>query len=358
MQKKIKKKKIPGAYKISTKEVPPFARQLAAMYASGLPLIQSLLALEDQTENKEFKKVLAHVRAQVEGGSNLSDACKVYPDIFDDLFVHMLRAGESGGILAETLARLATYLEDSNKLKAKVKSAMMYPMIVTIACTVLTGGMIIFIVPVFGEVYADFGSGLPGPTQVLMNISDVLRNRAPLLMGIITVVVVTFKKWKKTPAGELAWDKCRLKFPVFGEITLKVAIGRFASTYAQLIRSGVPILKALDIVAFAMGNKALGAIIHQGQAYVERGEPLSKALKESGKFPPMIIHMLSAGEQTGTVEDMLDNIADLYDEDVKNTLNGLTSMIEPFLIIFLGTVVGGIVVCMFLPIFKMHEIVN
>ncbi len=351
-------RKVPGAGKIRMKELPPFTRQLAAMLSSGMPVVHCLTTLEEQTVNKSFKSVIQGLRSQIEGGLMLSESLGAYPDVFDELYISMFRAGETGGMLAETAGRIAAYLEAAGKLRRKVKSAMMYPAIVMTVAIILATSMIIWIVPVFASIYADFGAKLPGPTQFLVDVSNAIRHNFLIVGGAVGVAIFFFVKWKKTPAGMYSWDKFTLKIPVIGELTRKVALARFASTFAQLMKSGVPILKALDIVSFATGNKVLGKIILDARATVERGEPLSGALDKSREYPRMLVNMLSAGEKTGKVDEMLQRISEFYDDEVQAMLSGLTSLIEPLLMVFLGVVIGGIVVCMFLPIFKMHEIIN
>jgi len=354
----LKKKKIPGAKKIKMKELPAFTRQLGAMLSAGLPVVQTLEALQEQSVNKIFQGVIAGVKTQIEGGASFSEALAQYPDIFDDLYISMLRAGESGGLLAETTTRIATFLEASARLRRKVKSAMMYPSIVMTVALLLAASMIIWIVPVFASIYSDFGAKLPGPTQFLVNVSDALRANALIALAVIVVIAIAFGKFKKTPKGAYIMDGFALKFPILGELARKVALSRFASTFAQLTRSGVPILQTMEIVAFATGNKVLGKIILEARATVERGEPLSVALDKSKQYPRLMIHMLSAGEKTGKVDEMLQKISEFYADEAETMIGGLTQLIEPLLIVFLGVVIGGIVVCMFLPIFKMHEVIS
>lgn len=353
-----KKKKIPGAKKIRMKELPTFTRQMGAMLSAGLPVVQTLNALEEQTTNKVFQSVVAGVRAQIEGGASFSEALSQYPDVFDELYISMLRAGESGGLLAETTTRIASFLEATQRLRRKVKSAMMYPAIVMSVAVLLAAGMIIWIVPVFASIYADFGAKLPGPTQALVNLSDTMRHNALFVVAIIAALAVGFGKFKKTEKGAYIVDDIRLKFPVLGELARKVALSRFASTFASLTRSGVPILQTMEIVSYATGNKVLGKIVLDARAAVERGETLSSALAKSKAYPKLMIHMLSAGEKTGKVDEMLQKISEFYADEAETLLGGLTSLIEPLLIVFLGVVIGSIVVCMFLPIFKMHEIIS
>lgn len=350
--------KTPGAKKIILKELPAFTRQMAAMLSSGMPIVQTLEALEGQTDHKVFKEVVRGVRTQIEGGDSLTEALRHYPDVFSTLYVSMLQAGEMGGLLADTADRLAFYLESQAKLRRKVVSAMMYPCIVTAVALLLTSAMIIWIVPAFASIYKDFDAALPAPTQFLVNVSDFVRAFALYVVVTLVVVVVSLAKFKKTEKGAYLWDAMLLKLPVFGELISKVSLSRFAATFAQMTRSGVPILQGLEITAVATGNKVLGRVIENASDMVERGEPLSAALISDPNFPTMLVQMLAAGEKTGKVDDMLQKLSEFYQDEVDATLAGLTSLIEPLLIVFLGILIGGIVLCMFMPIFKMHEIVN
>ena len=350
--------KIPGARKIVLNDLAPFTRQLGAMLSAGLPLVQTLSALEDQTQNKVFKQVIIKLRTQIEGGSMFSEALVNFPSVFDELYVGLIRAGETGGILTETTEQVAGFLEASSKLRRKVKSAMMYPVIIMVLAGALSAGMIAFIVPVFAGIYKDFGGQLPGATQFLVNLSDLLRHNGIIVIVVIAVLVTAFKRYLKTEAGAYRWDKIRINFPVVGILARKIAVSRFASVFAQLIHSGVPILRSLEIVATATGNKVLGKVLINSRAVIERGEPLSAALRQSKEFPPILVHMLAAGERTGKMDEMLKKISEFYDDEVGAALSGLTSMLEPLLMVVLGVVIGGIVLCMFLPIFKMHELVS
>ena len=353
-----KRHKTPGAKKIRLKELPAFTRQMAAMISSGMPIVQTLEALEGQTENKVFGSVVAGVRTQIEGGESLTEAMKNYPDIFQELYVSMLQAGESGGLLHDTTERLAYYLEAQAKLRRKVISAMMYPAIVTIVAFLLTSSMIIWIVPAFAGIYEDFDTALPGPTQILVDVSDFVRKYAPFVFGALVATVIATVQFKKTERGAYFFDSLVLKLPIFGDLLRKVALSRFASTFAQMTRSGVPILEALEITAVATGNRVLGSTVKGAQVVVESGEPLSAALVNDKNFSVMLVQMLSAGEKSGKVDEMLSKIAEFYEDEVDATLSGLTSLIEPLLVVFLGIVIGGIVLCMFMPIFKMHELVQ
>lgn len=355
---KTVRKKTPGAKKIVLKELPAFTRQMAAMLSAGMPIVQTLEALEGQTDHQVFKDIVHAVRTQIEGGASLTEALTRYPDVFSELYVSMLQAGEMGGLLADTADRLAYYLEAQAKLRRKVISAMMYPCIVTAVALLLTSGMIIWIVPAFASIYQDFDAKLPGPTQFLVNVSDFAQSYALYVAIGLTTLIVAIVRFKNTERGAFVWDGIALKLPVFGELLSKVSLSRFSATFAQMTRSGVPILQGLDITSVATGNKVLGKVIKDAKDLVERGEPLSAALVDDPHFPTMLVQMLAAGEKTGKVDEMLEKIAEFYEDEVDATLSGLTSLIEPLLIVVLGVLIGGIVLCMFMPIFKMHEIVQ
>lgn len=354
---KVRKKRIAGAKAIVMKELPGFSRQLAAMLSAGMPIVASLAALHEQLSNPNFKQVIFQVKQAIENGSSLSDSLKQFPMIFDDLYVSMIRGGEQGGQLSETISRIADFLENASKLRRKVKSAMSYPVSVMCIAMTLAVVMLIFIVPVFKEMFESFGGKLPGPTQMLITVSEFLQANILYVIPAVGVFVFLFKKWKKTPQGQFALAKLYLKLPVVGELVQKVAMARFARTFGQLIHSGVPILTALDITSGATGNKVVEKAVKEGQEVVERGELLSTALATKKCFSPILVHMMAAGEKTGKVDEMMDNIAKFYEDEVDAMLASLTSLIEPLLMVFLGVTVGGIVVCMFLPIFKMSELV-
>lgn len=352
------RKKIPGAGKIKTKELPMFTRMLAAMLDSGIPLVQSLGALEEQTQNRGFKTVIAGLRSRIEGGSEFSDSLSEYPEVFDQLYVSMMRAGEAGGMLSEVASRVSKYLEDSARLRRRIKSAMMYPVVIMILAICIATAMIIWLVPVFSGIYADFGSQLPGPTRFLVALSDFIRGNALLVAGIVAALIFGFTTFKRTKKGAYMWDNFVLHFPMIGELASKISVGRFASTFAQLIHSGVPILQAMDIVSYACGNHVYENIIQKAKATVEGGDLLSTELEKHKLFPRMLVRMLGAGEKTGKMDEMLDKVADFYEDEVEQAVNGLTSIIEPLLMVFLGIVVGGIMLGMFMPLFKMTEIMN
>ena len=352
------KMRVAGSKKIVGDLLPPFSRQLGAMLSAGMPIVASLEALEAQADNPNFKAVIKQVRRGIENGAAFSDALRQFPSVFDDLYCNMVHGGESGGQLAETVARLASFLESAQKLKRKVKSAMMYPTIVLCVALAIATGMILFIVPVFGQMFADFGKQLPGPTQFLLNTSKHMKSYGFYIVLAVIGGVVAFRKWKATANGAIAFDQFVLRSPVFGELARKVASARFARTFGELIRSGVPILNALEIVSGATGNRVFGRAIISLRTAVERGEPVSSAMQNQPVFPVMLTRMLQAGEKTGKMDEMLASIADFFDDEVNTMLAGLTSLLEPLLMVFLGVIIGGIVLCMFLPIFKMAEVVS
>jgi type IV pilus assembly protein PilC len=350
--------KIPGSKKIQSKDLPVFTRLLGAMLDAGMPLVQVLETLETETDNKNFQPVVSGMKEYIEAGESLSQAMAHYPTVFDTLYMSMIQAGETSGMMAEISMKLAGYLEEAVLLKRKIKSAMMYPVMVSIVALLLTTGMILFIVPAFATMYSDFDSALPAPTQALVDFSDMLRANFLFIFGGLIVFGVVFNQYKKTEAGRYQIDGLKLKMPVFGNLTLKVALARFSSTFAQLISSGVPIVKSLDIVAASTDNAVLSKATLDAQPKIESGSNISDSIAESSEFPSLLIQMMSAGEKSGKMDDMLRRIADIYKEEVDATVDGLTSLIEPLLITFLGVTVGGIVVCMFLPIFKLSEIVT
>jgi type IV pilus assembly protein PilC len=349
--------KIPGSKKIVNNDLPVFTRLLGAMLDAGMPLVQVLETLQTETDNKNFTPVVVGLREYIEAGESLSQAMMHYPTVFDTLYLSMIQAGESSGMMAEICMKLAGYLEEAVLLKRKIKSAMMYPVMVTIVALLLTTGMILFIVPAFASMYSDFDSALPAPTQALVDLSDALRGNFLMIFGGIVGIGFIFNRYKKTEAGQYQIDGLKLKAPVFGNLTLKVSMARFSSTFAQLISSGVPIVKAMDIVAASTDNAVLSKATLDAKPKIESGMNISDSVAESNQFPSLLIQMMSAGEKAGKMDDMLRRIADIYKEEVDATVDGLTSLIEPLLITFLGITVGGIVVAMFLPIFKLSEVV-
>ena len=335
-----------------------FTRQLATMIDAGLAMVQSLQGLADQTQNKAMRDVIKDVCTRVEGGDSFSEALSKHPKVFNRLYVAMVGAGERGGLLAEILARLAVYLENAARLAKKVKSALMYPTVVTVVAISITIFLLLKVIPVFGDVYSGFGAKLPAPTQFLIDLSDGIKKYFILMILGGGGTVYGWFYYIKTKNGREFWDKTRIKLPIFGAIAHKICLARFTRTLASLVRSGVPILEVLQIVSQTVGNVVMEKAIKVASSDIERGESISQALGKHPVFPNMIIRMITAGEQTGKIDNMLERISDFLDEEIETTLSGITSLIEPILIVFLGVVIGGMVICMFLPIFKMSEIVN
>ena len=358
IQEKVGKQGRTSGGRVALADLVIFTRQLATMVDAGLAMVQSLQALADQTTNKVMRDVIRDVCARVENGDSFSEALGKHPKAFSRLYVCMVGAGERGGLLAEILARLAVYLENSARLRKKVKSAMMYPMVVTVVAILITIFLLVKVVPVFGEIFASFNATLPAPTQYLINISNIVKKYLIVFLLAGGGGVYGWLYFIKTPAGRLFWDSRRIRLPIFGSIAHKICLARFSRTLASLVRSGVPILEVLQIVSQTVGNVVMEKAVKTAASDIERGESISAALAKHPVFPTMIVRMVTAGEQTGKIDNMLERIADFLDEEIETTLSGLTAMIEPILIVFLGVVVGGMVICMFLPIFKLPEIVN
>ena len=347
-----------GTRRIVNKELGPFTRQIASMMTSGMTIVSALSALNDQSENPSFRLVMSDLLRTIESGSPFSEGLQRYPAIFDALYVNMVRAGERSGEFAPTLKRLALMLESSAKLKRKVKSAMMYPVIVMCLALSIAFAIITFVVPVFAGMYADFGGKLPGPTQALLNLSDFIRHYYYLVVPGFVGFVYLFRRWAKTPSGKLIIDARLLRMPVIGVLTQKVAVARFTRLLAQMLRSGVPILEALALVGKATGNLVIENAILDARSSVEQGGTITSGLEDKPCLPKLMIRMVQAGEKSGRLDEMLDNVADTYDDEVETMLSGLTSLMEPLLMVFLGVVIGGIVVALFMPLFKMGELVS
>jgi type IV pilus assembly protein PilC len=344
--------------KVALHDLVVFTRQLATMIDAGLAMVQCLQALAEQTPSRVMREVIRDVCARVESGDSFSDALKKHPKTFNRLYTCMVAAGERGGLLAEILARLATYLENSARLRKKVKSAMMYPTAVTVIAIGITIFLLVKVVPVFGEIYSGFGAELPGPTQWLINISELLRENLLIVLPVLGALIYGWFAYIKTKRGREFWDRTRIRLPIFGDIAHKICLARFTRTLASLVRSGVPILEVLGIVSQTVGNVIIEQAIQTASKDIEKGESIAAALGKHPIFPSMVIRMVTAGEQTGKIDAMLERISDFLDEEIETTLSGLTSLIEPILIVFLGVTVGGIAICMFLPIFKMTDIIN
>lgn len=352
-------RRVPGDSRIRDRELPVFTRELAAMLSAGVSLIDALSTLEKQISHAVFRSVIRDVRRDVERGSRFTRALARYPSVFEIIYVRMLQTGEISGKLAETLERLAAYLEASLDLRRKIKAAMMYPMVVACIAGLLFTGMMLWIVPGFDKIYSDLGGVLPAPTRVLMAISRGLReNLLPVGAFIVLTWMVARLLIKKTRSGAFAWDSFMLTLPVFGSLVDKIAWTRFCESMSQMLANGIPILTALDLGAETAGNQVFQRIIAQARTDVANGEQFSVALGKHKEASGLLVKMLSCGEKTGKMDQMLDKVAEFYRSEVAIILSELTSLLEPMLIAFLGIVIGGMVLCMFLPIFQMHELVT
>jgi type IV pilus assembly protein PilC len=356
-EKTIKRGQTKGG-RVSLNDLVVFTRQLATMIDAGIAIVQSLQALADQTPNKIMRDVIRDVCTRVESGESFSEALTRHPKAFNRLYVSMVAAGEKGGLLAEILARLATYLENSERLRKKVKTALMYPTVVTVVAIVITIFLLVRVIPTFKEVYSGFGAKLPAPTEFMIGLSEIVQHYLIYLVALAGLGVWGWLYFLKTKQGRDFWDKQRIKLPIFGSIAHKICLARFTRTLSSLIRSGVPILEVLQIVSQTVGNTVMEKAIKTAATDIERGEGISAALGKNPVFPSMIIRMLSAGEQTGNIDNMLERVSNFLDEEIETTLSGLMSLIEPLLIVFLGVVIGGMVICMFLPIFNLANIVS
>ncbi|HLG20436.1 MAG TPA: type II secretion system F family protein [Bdellovibrionota bacterium] len=339
---------------VKEKDIVIFARQFATMIDAGLPLVQCLEILASQQESKKFKAVLYAVKTEVEGGSTFAEALRKHPKVFDELFVNLVAAGEVGGILDTIFLRLANYLEKSMKLKKKVKGAMVYPTSIMIVASMVVTVLLVWVIPVFENMFREFGNAeLPVPTQIVIKFS---RNFKTLLIPIIIFVsgiIFGIKYMYGTKKGRLIIDSTMLKAPVFGPLLRKVAVARFTRTLSTMITSGVPLLDALDIVAKAAGNKVVENAIQDTRASISEGKTMAEPLEESGVFPSMVCQMISVGEATGAMDAMLNKIADFYDDEVDSAVDALTALMEPAMMVFLGVIIGGLVVAMYLPVFKL-----
>ena len=351
--------KIPGFEpKVTTKDLVVFTRQFATMIDAGLPLVQCLDILGKQQENKTFKANLTQVKEDVESGSTFADALKKHPNAFDTLYVNLVAAGEIGGILDTILNRLAAYIEKAMKLKKKVKSAMTYPATIIGIAVLVIAVILVFVIPQFQSMFESFGSTLPLPTLIVIAISDFLQNYIFVIIGVCYGTLWGLKRIYKTPKGQLFMDALFLKLPVMGVLIRKVAVAKFTRTLGTMISSGVPILDGLDIVAKTAGNKIVENAIYKVAQSISEGKTIAEPLEQSGVFPPMVCQMIAIGEQSGSIDTMLNKIADFYDDEVDDAVGNLTAMMEPMLMLFLGTTVGGLVVAMYLPIFKLASAIG
>jgi type IV pilus assembly protein PilC len=343
---------------VKSKDLVIFSRQLATLVSAGVPIVQGLNILTEQIQSPIFRQIIGAIRSDIESGIAIADAMRKHPKAFSELYVSMIRAGETGGVLDAILERLSAYLEGAEELKGKVKGAMVYPLVISGVATVVTLFLLIAVIPTFKKVFESFGGELPLPTRVLLMISDFLRHNFLFLLIIPVGIIFGLKKFYKTEKGVAVIDGLVIRLPVFGELLKKVAVSKFTRTLGTLIKSGVPILQALDTVAKTSGNKVVENAIMKARESIREGEKIADPLKVSGIFPPMVIQMISVGEETGNLEIMLSKIADFYDQEVDTAVKAMTSLIEPVVICVMGVVIGGIVICMFLPIFKMSSMID
>jgi type IV pilus assembly protein PilC len=344
--------------KVKDKEMAIFTRQFSTMIDAGLPLVQCLNILAEQSESKTLRSVTGQVARHVEAGSTLADALRRHPRTFDDLFTNLVEVGEAGGILDVVLQRLAAYIEKAAALKRKVKAAMVYPCAIIGVALLVVIFMLTFVIPTFAQMFKDLGADLPLPTKIVMMLSDFVRGYILLLIAGMIGAVMALRSYYRTESGRATIDALMLKTPVFGTLVRKVAVARFTRTLGTLVQSGVPILDGLRITARTAGNKVVEKAVLQCRAAVTEGKTLADPLRTSGVFPPMVTQMISVGEQTGALDAMLSKIADFYDDEVDTAVSTLTSLLEPIMIVFLGVVVGGLVVAMYLPIFKLVTLVK
>jgi type IV pilus assembly protein PilC len=337
---------------VKKKEIVIFTRQFATMIDAGLPLVQCLDILSDQQENAEFKRVLIEVKSSVEGGSTFADALRKHPKVFDDLYVNLVAAGEVGGILDTILNRLSTFMEKAEKLKGQIKGALTYPVAVIIIAILIVAGLLIWIVPIFDDMFRGFGQALPAPTQLVVALSDFLQNSWYILLGAIVGIGIAIRQAHRTERGREIIDGLLLKFPVLGDLLRKTAVARFTRTLGTMISSGVPILDALEIVAKTAGNVVIEKAVMKARQRLSEGKTLAEPLAETKVFPGMVTRMITVGESTGAMDTMLSKIADFYEDEVDAAVQALTSLIEPLLMVFLGVVVGGLVIALYLPIFQ------
>jgi len=339
--------------KVTEKNIVVMTRQFATMIDAGLPLVQCLDILYSQQDNRTFKRILKQIKDDVEEGSTFADALKKHPDVFDELFVNLVAAGEIGGILDVILNRLANYIEKAAKLKKKVKGAMVYPLVVMIIAVCVVAVILIFVIPVFQQMFADFGRALPAPTQFVVNLSNFVKSYILYLVVLVALGVFAFRRFYRTERGRTIVDDLVLKAPVFGVLIRKVAVAKFTRTLGTMISSGVPILDSLDIVAATAGNKTIETALRETRMSISEGRTIAEPLADSDVFPAMVVQMISVGEATGALDTMLTKIADFYDDEVDAAVDALTAMLEPFMMVFLGGTIGGLVVSMYLPIFQM-----
>ena len=343
---------------VKEKDVVVFCRIFSTMINAGLPLIQCLDLLAQQEKNKAFAKIIRSVKENIEGGTSLTDALKKYPKVFDDLFVNLIAAGEAGGILDVVLGRLSNYLEKTMKLKRKVKSAMTYPIAVLAISVAVVALLLIKVIPVFQKMFEGMGGELPGPTAMIVAMSEFAQTYWWAIFAVIVVLVIAFNRFYKTEKGRWMMDSALLKAPVFGLVFKKVAVAKFSRTMATMMSSGVPILEGLNIVSKTSGNVVVENALMKTRQSISEGQSIAEPLSETGIFPSMVVQMIAVGEATGALDSMLNKIADFYDDEVDTAVDAMTSLLEPAMMVFLGGIVGGMIIAMYLPIFKMASVVG
>ena len=350
---------IPGfGVKVTDRDIVVFTRQFATMIDAGLPLVQCLEILASQQDNKALKKTLTEIRQSVEGGSTFAAALKQHPKVFSSLYANMVEAGEAGGILDTILNRLAQYMEKAMGLKKKVKSAMIYPSTIVTVAVVVVIFLLVFVIPTFKAMFEGFGAALPLPTQIILELSRIVQSYFFVGIGAIVAVIVGIRWWYGTNSGKINIDRFLLRMPILGVLIRKVAVAKFTRTLGTLISSGVAILDGLEITARTAGNKIVEMAVLKTRASIAEGKTIAEPLRESGVFPPMVVQMIAVGEQTGALDAMLSKIADFYDEEVDTAVANLTALLEPLLMVFLGVIIGGVVIAMYLPIFKLVTVVG
>ncbi|MBV9079643.1 MAG: type II secretion system F family protein [Elusimicrobia bacterium] len=343
---------------VKAKELVLFSRQLSTLVSAGVPLVQGLTILEEQVETKLFRGIVHSIKEDIEAGQSITDALRKHPDAFEELYVSMIKAGEVGGILDVILERLSSYLENAEALRAKVKGALMYPLVVSIIASCVTLFLLMFVIPTFAKIFASFGAELPFMTQILINTSNILRHFWYIVIAVPVGASIALKQYSKTEGGRRNIDSLMLNLPIFGILLKKVAVAKFTRTLGTLIKSGVPILQALETVAKTSGNKVIEIAIMTTRESVKEGERIAIQLRKANIFPPMVVQMVAIGEETGNLDTMLSKIADFYDQEVDVAVKGLTSMIEPIIIVVMGLVIGFIVIAMFLPMFELGELAS
>jgi len=344
--------------KVAEKDVVVFCRIFSTMINAGLPLIQCLDLLNQQEQNKTFKEIIKKVKEDVESGASLTDALRKHPAVFDDLFVNLVAAGEAGGILDVILGRLSSYMEKAMKLKSQVKGAMTYPIAVLAISIGVVALLLIKVIPVFQKMFEGMGGELPGPTQFLVNASAFAQSYWWIVAGVIVAFVVAFGRFYKTEKGRWTIDSLLLKAPIFGPLLKKVAVAKFSRTLSTMMNSGVPILEGLNIVSKTSGNVVVEAALIKTRQSISEGRTIAEPLMETGIFPPMVVQMIAVGEATGALDTMLSKIADFYDDEVDAAVSAMTALLEPIMMVFLGGIVGGMIIAMYLPIFKMASVVG